>query len=67
MNYHKVYSLADECPVCHGKTHVTQTLLHTDLIGVIRYRRCADCGEIYRTIELMEDEFLQDYEAGKMD
>jgi len=36
---------------CGGNTQVTTTLKQSPLEGVVRYRKCGDCGERFQTLE----------------
>ena len=36
---------------CGGNTQVTTTLKQSTLNGVVRYRKCAECGARFQTLE----------------
>ena len=36
---------------CGGNTQVTTTLKQSTLDGVVRYRKCAECGARFQTLE----------------
>ncbi len=65
--YHKVFSLACYCPVCGGKSMVYSSRTTEDTLGFIRRRECEQCGQRWKTIELMYNEFLEGYKDGKYD
>lgn len=41
------------CPECCGETIATNTRKFTD--HILRYRKCQNCGYIFRTVEIDED------------
>lgn len=45
------------CPVCGGKTLVTNSRPYTDHIW--RVRKCQDCGMNFSTVEVDEDLFMK--------
>lgn len=65
--YHKVFSIARECPICHGRGMTVDVRDDVRPIGTTRRRKCINCGVRWNTVELMLDEFTEDYNAGRYD
>lgn len=65
--YHKVFSIARECPICHGKSKTINVRDDKSPIGTTRRRECVNCGTRWNTVELLLDEFAEDYNAGRYD
>lgn len=41
------------CPICAGKTTIPTTRDNVD--HVVRFRKCTECGHIFKTLEVDED------------
>lgn len=65
--YHKAFSVACYCPKCGAKSRVYDSRPNDDPIGLIRWRKCEQCGRRWKTVELMYYEFLEGYEKGVYD
>ncbi len=65
--YHKVYTIACYCRQCGERSRVVDSRPLQDEIGMIRVRKCERCGLRWKTIELVYDEFIDDYNKGEFD
>lgn len=57
--YKKVFSIACYCPNCGEKGRVYNTRPDEDPVGLVRSRRCWNCGKRWRTVELFYNEFKE--------
>lgn len=51
------------CPICDGKTRIIDS--RKDCDHVLRYRKCAECGYKFPTIEVDEDIYRRRKEKNK--
>lgn len=67
MKYHRVFSIAPLCKHCGKKGIVYDVRLFECMDGLIRRRKCLNCGAKWKTIELVYDEFKEAYNEGELD